>query len=149
MFPWNLFDGKKDFDPFQYLNDHQLQNLIKQLNNQPFPDFFKGWLQGPFQQRNPVEQEKKIKEYLFETHENIYIRIPIPDQQHIRNIKIYYTLDKCVIEGPFFPDSPHTIALPTVVKRKGAKALYKDGTLEIKLPKKLNLPFVEVDVEKK
>lgn len=148
MFPWNFFGGgKSPFDPFSFFNDRQLQELINQMSTQPFPDFFQNWINGPDKKHGHTSRDINIKETIFETHDDIYIRIPIKDKKQWKNIKIYYNLNKCIITG--LTDSPYKITLPATVKKKGAKAIYKDHVLEIKLPKTLDWPYTRIDVEEK
>ena len=43
-------------------------------------------------------------------------------------------------------DDTHKIPLPSLVKKKGTTAHYKEGMLEIKIPKNMDLQFSEVDI---
>jgi len=149
MFPWNLFGSEKgDFDPFKYLNDTQFKQTLDQLTNPMFPEFMKYALSEDTSNRKKKKEKKlSYNESVYETHEFIYIRIPINDPELIRNIKIYYTLNKCMIDGLEKQNSPYTIVLPSTVRKKGGSAIYRDSVLEIRLPKHPDWQFSELNIE--
>ncbi|MCU9613610.1 Hsp20/alpha crystallin family protein [Caldibacillus lycopersici] len=150
MFPWNFFGfNKNGNDPFKPLTDGQLQKMMDQLSNM-FPDYLKTFAQ---QANNPKENTQQrnsdleINEKVFETHDYVYIRIPIVDESVLKAVKIYYSLNKCIIDGFKGKDTPYSIILPATVKKKGAKAIYRDNVLEIKIPKSLDWQMSEINVD--
>lgn len=156
MWPWGFFGSNKaNFDPFQYLSDGEFQKMLDHWMKQAFPDYIQSMMNdgATFQQKNTDEENESretstVKENIFETHDDIFIRIPIQDEEQIDRLKIYYSLNKCVIDGLNENSSPHTIILPATVKKKGAKAIYRDQILEIRIPKSVEWQMSEIDVDK-
>ncbi|CEE01790.1 hypothetical protein BT1A1_1968 [Caldibacillus thermoamylovorans] len=156
MWPWGFFGSNKtNFDPFQYLSEGEFQQMLDQWMKQAFPDFIQSMMNDgtTFHHKNTDEENENretstVKETLFETHDDIFIRIPIQDEKQIDRLKIYYSLNKCVIDGLNEDSSPHTIILPATVKKKGAKAIYRDQILEIRIPKSIEWQMSEIDVDK-
>ncbi|MFZ2464729.1 MAG: Hsp20/alpha crystallin family protein [Caldibacillus thermoamylovorans] len=156
MWPWGFFGSNKaNFDPFQYLSEGEFQQMLDQWMKQAFPDFIQSMMNDgtTFHHKNKDEENENretstVKETLFETHDDIFIRIPIQDEKQIDRLKIYYSLNKCVIDGLNEDSSPHTIILPATVKKKGAKAIYRDQILEIRIPKSIEWQMSEIDVDK-
>lgn len=96
------------------------------------------------------QQKREFRHHVFETHDDVYIQIPIEDKKMLGNIKIYHTSNKAMIEGlPEAYDEKQIIILPAIVKKKGAQATYKDGLLEIKIPKNIDYQFSEIHVEER
>lgn len=101
------------------------------------------------------EQEERKKENVpsslgisaFETHDHVYVRIFIGDESHLSNLKIFHTSNQLIIEGlPSF-DHKHVVTLPCIVKMKGSTSEYRDDFLQIKMVKKTDLQFTEIDVQ--
>lgn len=129
--------------------------MLDQWMKQAFPDFIQSMMNDgtTFHHKNTDEENENretstVKETLFETHDDIFIRIPIQDEKQIDRLRIYYSLNKCVIDGLNEDSSPHTIILPATVKKKGAKAIYRDQILEIRIPKSIEWQMSEIDVDK-
>lgn len=117
------------------------------MSNQAFPENFSFlWEQSNTGKKSAPQSD--INEVVFETHDYIYIRIPIQNERQINQIKIYYSLNKCMVDGLSDKNSPYTIILPATVRKKGAKAIYKDGILEIKIPKNNEWQYSQIDVDK-
>lgn len=140
MFPWNLFNSHKS-NP---LNEQNFQQMLEQWMRQTFPFY-----QHPNNknQRQHSSTHSNLNEVVFETHENIYIRIPIRNEEKLDHIKVFYSLNKCLIKG-LTENELYTIILPATVKKKGAKAVYRDEILEIKIPKNIDWQYSEIDVDK-
>jgi HSP20 family molecular chaperone IbpA len=100
------------------------------------------------------EQEERKQENVtsspgispFETHDHVYVRIFIPDESYLSNLKIFHTTNQLIIEGLPSLDHKHVVTLPCIVKMKGATSDYRDDFLQIKLVKKTDLQFTEIDV---
>ena len=140
MFPLNWFDKKDPFD------EKMLQNLIEQWTKQMFPAYF----QPQTNKKNAEQRSNKkmnLKEEIFETHDYIFIRIPISDRQNLKNIKIQFSHTRCTIQGLLENQRPYEIILPKPVQKKGAKAVYRDQVLEIQLVKSLDWHFGEIDID--
>jgi hypothetical protein len=110
-----------------------------------------GWqsllnLSGPFETKEE-QKPNPVRETVFETHENVFIRIPVEAKQ-LKKLKIYHSLNKCLIYGPWKdPQSPMTIILPAIVKKKGAKAVFREGILEIRLVKAGDWQWNEIPLD--
>lgn len=129
MWPWGFFGSNKtNFDPFQYLSEGEFQQMLDQWMKQAFPDFIQSMMNDgtTFHHKNTDEENENretstVKETLFETHDDIFIRIPIQDEKQIDRLKIYYSLNKCVIDGLNEDSSPHTIILLQLSRKKEQK----------------------------
>lgn len=82
----------------------------------------------------------------FETHDYVYVRIPIKDEEWIKKLRLYHTTNQLIVEHIPQQEDKHTITLPAIVKKKGASANYKDGILEVKIPKNIDMQFSQIDV---
>jgi len=91
-------------------------------------------------------QQSKISAAIFETHNDVFIRLPIEENVQLKNMKIYHTSNTLILEGIPELSDRNTFTLPAIVKKKGSTAQYKDGTLEIKLSKATDLQYSEVNV---
>lgn len=90
--------------------------------------------------------EENLPATVFETHDDVYVIIPIKDQSFLQEIKISHTSNQLIIERIPQWEDKHTITLPAIVKKKGTKANYQDGTLQIKLQKNIDIQFSEIDI---
>ncbi|WAA11055.1 Hsp20/alpha crystallin family protein [Fervidibacillus albus] len=130
---------------------------MKRFNEKEFQDSLEKWLKHMvsdlptmFRQVSSHENSNKnqsINEQVFETHDDVYIRIPIEDVEKLKNMKIYYSINKCFIHGLVPENRPYPIILPVTVKKKGGSAIYKDGILEIRLPKNTDWQYSEIAVD--
>ena len=62
---------------------------------------------------------------VFETHSFIYIRIPIDDEDWLKNMKIFHTSNQSMIHGVPNDDDKHIISLPALVRKKGTTVQYQ------------------------
>ena len=91
-------------------------------------------------------QQGKLNATIFETHSDIFVRISIENSDLLKNIRIVHTSNLLIVEGlPELTDRS-TYTLPAIVKKKGSTAIYKDGALEIKLPKINDLQYSEINI---
>ncbi len=153
MLPWGFFGSKKNLDPFHSMNEDELQAIIEQWVRQVFPQNIGSLLKnisGSNKEKPNPEREspRPVKESVFETHDFIFIRIPVDDESLLDRIKIFHSLNKCFIYGLSEDKKPYTIILPATVKKRGATAVYRDHILEIKIPKSLDWQMSEIDVDK-
>ncbi len=92
--------------------------------------------------RNPSAQQTSTEDGLniiiFETHEAVFVRIPITDEKWLTQLRIYHTANQLIVEHIPNKEDKQTIELPVLVKKKGATAKCKDGILEVKLVKSLD-----------
>lgn len=154
MWPWKFFGSSKSgFDPFKFMNEDEFQQMLDQWMKQAFPHFIQSMINEKAVNNPNISDEKNqdfygLNEQVFETHDDVFIRVPVKDETQLKQMKIYYSLNKCVIDGLEDKNSPYTIILPATVKKKGAKAIYRDQVLEIKMPKSIEWQMSEIDVDK-
>lgn len=99
------------------------------------------------QYRNsPPQQANTLKTSAFETHDSVFVRIPIKDEAQLRELRIYHTPNQLIVENLPERDHKHSINLPAMVKKKGSSAKYRDGILEIKLIKSYDIQYSQIDV---
>lgn len=157
MFPWNFFPNndeiKKKINQMKpeeiekFTHSMMTKIMPKQLHGMVNPqDMFSGFF--PENENPPPSSysDNSLNSTVFETHEHVYVRIRIESEEWLKAIKIYHTANLLIIEKVPFYENKHTITLPAVVKKKGATTRYKDGTLEIKIPKTIDMQFTEIDV---
>lgn len=161
MFPWNnkqfpFNQQTKDLfeNGFPENIESYVQGIVGKSMRQFSPDFpFHTEAESSnFSSENEEQADisnNAVKYHVFETHDDVYIRIPIDEKRLLENVKIYHTSNKSIVEGlPTHADKLEII-LPAIVKKKGAHAIYKDGLLQIRIPKNTDFQFTEIDVQEK
>ncbi|MDZ5474631.1 Hsp20/alpha crystallin family protein [Bacillus sp. 31A1R] len=155
MFPWNLFPFNNQMKNMtEQINPNNIEGYIQDMMSKMFPQHMEGMNQqtppNPFfnQNSNTSSSNKKspLDSSVFETHEYVYAMVPIKNEEWLRKLKLFYTSNQLIIEH--IPDDrdKQIITLPAIVKRKGATAQYKDGLLEVRIPKNIDMQFSEIDV---
>lgn len=99
-----------------------------------------------FYEQESTHQSSHDGTSLFETHTDVYVRVPIKDASSLKNIKIFHTSNTSIIEGYPNKEDRQVYTLPAIVKKRGGSAQYREGMLEIKLPKATDLQFSEINV---
>ncbi|KIL80321.1 Hsp20/alpha crystallin family protein [Bacillus badius] len=151
--------------PFPLMNDWQkwmkhvneqevekyVQNILSsslpstwQTNGEPV-DFLRKQAADDTPSSSP-EETFSLQETVFETHEAVYVRVPVSNPGIFNELKIFHTSNQLILEGLPAPDSKRVIVLPAIVKRKGAAAQHKDGVLQIMIPKEIDFQYTEIDV---
>ena len=172
MFPWSLFPFNKGMkDQMNQMNPKEMDSYIQGMMQKMFPG---GWesmmnpndmMNGAQSFMNPLgnqgQKEKNEKEYhshshsssipvtVFETFEDIYIRFHIPDEEWMKHLKIFHTSNQAIIENIPGSEERQVITLPCLVKKKGAVAQFKEGILELRIPKSIDMQYTEIDVSEK
>jgi HSP20 family molecular chaperone IbpA len=157
MFPWNLFP----FDKGTQNKLHQMkpeeinqyvQNAMEQMgsmfhpsaqNNMNPQEHIKPF--RPTERETNVQKESGIRYSVYETHDYIFVRIVIVQEEWLQQLRLYHTSNLLIIENIPELGNKHTIPLPALVKKKGSSAQYKEDTLEIKIPKNIDMQFTEID----
>ncbi|WP_042457483.1 Hsp20/alpha crystallin family protein [Neobacillus dielmonensis] len=154
MFPWNIFPFNKDMkDALQKMKPEEIDKYVQDIISKVLPanmggmmnpqEVFRGFTNQPSQgSTNPG----KINSAAFETHDYVFVRISIKDEAWIKKLKIYHTSNQLIVEHVPEDGDKNTITLPAIVKKKGATANYKDGILEVKIPKNVDMQFSQIDV---
>ena len=81
-----------------------------------------------------AERRLDLEHEVFETHNSVIVRVNIPVGTHIRNIRVHAGNGQLMLEKDPSRVKQY-IRLPAVVDPDEAKAAYKDGVLEIRLPR--------------
>ncbi|WP_245638899.1 Hsp20/alpha crystallin family protein [Priestia koreensis] len=160
MFPWGQSLFKKQMEGFTNgMNtkdiDQYVQQILSSTMGNSFPDFMKGndfFKQA--QQGNKTGPttsmggtSSRMETHVFETLDECIIQVKIPDKSMLQSLRVYHTPHTCILEGYEGENEfREEISLPCSVKRKGTKAIYRSGVLEIKMPKYTNIPLSQVDV---
>ena len=151
MFPFNFFPFNKDMkNKLQHMKPDEIDQFIKgilgnvmssqsgsTMNSQ---DFVNQYRPQPSQQANPLNSAA------FETHDSVFVRIPIKDELLLKELRIYHTANQLIVENIPERDNKHSITLPAMVKKKGSSAKFRDGILEVKLIKSHDFQYSQIDV---
>jgi hypothetical protein len=154
MFPWNLFPFNKDMkDSLQKMKPDEINNYVQDIIGKVMPGNFRGMM-NPQDMFNGFQSSPSpsttgggsLNSSAFETHDFVYARIPIKEEEWIKMIRIYHTTNQLIVEDIPQKGDKHIITLPAIVKKKGATANFKDGVLEVKIPKNVDMQFSQIDV---
>ncbi|MBS4173131.1 Hsp20/alpha crystallin family protein [Bacillus sp. FJAT-49736] len=160
MFPWNMFPFNNDMSKMlQQFNPKDMEKSVQDMISQFMPKQWQGsfdhndmlsraaslFPQNNQQSNNPPPTS--IHPNVFETFDDVYVRIPISEDM-IQKIKIYHTSNQLIIENTS-DGNRETFTLPALVRKKGTTAQYKDGILEIKMPRSADLQYTEIDVSER
>ena len=159
MFPWNLFQFNKDMQSkMKQMNPEEVNQYVQKMMDNMFSSGFPHNMNNqemmknvhPFQSThehpNSQSNDSHLKYSIFETHECIFVRIQIDSEKWLEELKVYHTSNLLILEHiPSYTDK-HSIPLPSLVKKKGSTASFKDGILEIKMGKNIDMQYSEVDI---
>jgi HSP20 family molecular chaperone IbpA len=168
MFPWSLFPFNKDMkEQMNNMNPKEIDSYVQNMMKNMFPG---GWssmmnpnegmkghqpfihpMDGESAQRDQgtPPRQNQIPVNIFETFEDVYIRMKIPSDDWMKQMKIYHTSNQAIIENIPEQGDRQVLTLPSLVKKKGAMAQYKDGVLELKIPRSIDMQYTEIDVSEK
>jgi HSP20 family molecular chaperone IbpA len=154
MFPWNLMPFNQNSQKkFLEMKPDEIEKYVQQMMGKMFDPTMKGmlkpqeWLKEIEENTlNPVKTPSGLNTEVFETHDFVYIRLQLKEDQWLKQIKLFYTSNQVIIERIPELEDKHTIILPATVKRKGASASHKEGVLELKLPKSIDIQFSEIEL---
>ncbi len=154
MFPWNIFPFNKDMkDTMKKMKPEEIDNFIQDIMGKVMPANMRGMMNpqdmfGGFQSSvgQPQSPTDLLNSTAFETHDFVFVRIPIKNEEWIKQIRIYHTTNQLIVEHVPQQEDKHTITLPAIVKKKGATANFKDSMLEVKIPKNIDMQYSEIDV---
>ncbi|MBS4190876.1 Hsp20/alpha crystallin family protein [Bacillus sp. FJAT-49705] len=159
MFPWNLFPFHKDMKDMKNLKaqmkPEEVDKYVKDIMNQVFPQQMQK-MQGMMNPQSfmpdfnndttETPKDSSLSSSVFETHNHVFIRLAIKEDKWLKDMRIYHTSNQLIIENIPEKDDKHSIILPAIVKKKGATAYYKDGMLEIKIQKNIDMQYSQIDV---
>lgn len=131
----------------------EIDKYVQNMMNQMFPQGMQGMMQPQsfmpgFQNdaKQSPPSSSSLPSTVFETHDNVFVRIPIKNEQWLKDMRIYHTSNQMMIDHIPNLEDKTTIILPALVKKKGSTAYFKDGMLEIKIPKNVDMQYSEIDV---
>lgn len=152
MFPWNKqfpFNQSDFTTQLNKMNPKEVENYIQSVMKNVFGgDFTQSFpFQGELSKQVQTENSpKQTPPELFETNEFVYVKLPI-SEKNVGSIKIQHTNNQLIINNESKKaDQTTKYTLPSPVKRKGTKARYVDGFLEIQLIKLKEHSISEVDI---
>jgi HSP20 family molecular chaperone IbpA len=168
MFPWSLFPFNKGMkEQMNQMNPKEIDSYVQEMMKKMFPG---GWssMMNPAESMkgnqpfiHPMSEETNQKGpqpsasshsvpvNIFETFEDVYIRMKIPDEEWMKQMKIFHTSNQAIIENIPEPGDRQVLTLPSLVKKKGAVAQFREGILELKIPKSIDMQYTEIDVSDK
>lgn len=151
MFPFNLFPFNKDMkNKLQHMKPDEIDKFIKGILGNVIPDQSGGTMNSQYNanqyRTQSSQQANTLNSTAFETHDSVFVRIPIKDDSLLKDLRIYHTANHLMVENIPERDHKHSITLPAMVKKKGSSAKYKDGILEIKLIKTYDIQYSQIDV---
>ncbi|MCM3568838.1 Hsp20/alpha crystallin family protein [Neobacillus mesonae] len=154
MFPWNIFPFNKDMkESMQKMKPGEIDKYVQDIIGKAMPDNMRGMMNptdffNGFQSSAPSHPSStgSLNSSAFETHDYVFVRIPIKDEEWLKKLRLYHTSNQLILEHIPEQDDKHTITLPAIVKKKGAAANYKDGVLEVKIPKNIDMQYSQIDV---
>ncbi|MEI5908022.1 Hsp20/alpha crystallin family protein [Bacillus spongiae] len=145
------FGGFNGFNPFKMMKDanpFNLQSQMKDIMEKNLSFDPKSLFGGYDRDEDEKDSESKTESYtVFETHEDVYIRIPIDSTEvNPKRIKVFYTSNRATIVNYPEDGNREQVILPCTVKRNGGKAVYRDGVLEVKMVKDWDHHYTEIDI---
>ena len=151
MFPWNKqfpFDQKGFTQHINKMNPKEVENYIQTVMKNVFGgDFSQSF---PFQgEHSQNEMRGKPSEQpfpeIFETNEYVYVKLPVL-QEEVGNITIQHTNTQLIVNNYPKQSEQNKYMLPSPVKRKGTKARYVEGYLEIQFLRLKEHSISNVDI---
>ncbi|WP_125480934.1 Hsp20/alpha crystallin family protein [Mesobacillus subterraneus] len=136
------------------MKPEEIEKYVQQMMGKMLQPNMKGmlkpeeWLKD-IQHQNMNEPQKPsntLGAEMFETHDYVFVRIPLKDETHLKQMKLFYTTNQVIIEHLPELSDKHTLILPATVKRKGASATHRDYVLELRFPKITDLHYSEIDI---
>lgn len=156
MFPWKFFPIDENIKKMMnQLKPGEIDKYTKEMIGKMMPthlnsamnqdDLLKGVFSGSNPNSSPTHPTLQYS--VFETHEHVFVRVNIQNEKWLKKMKLYHTSNLMIIEHIPNHKDKHTITLPAIVKKKGAKANYRDDTLEIRINKSEDMQYSEIEVD--
>ncbi|WML44984.1 Hsp20/alpha crystallin family protein [Neobacillus sp. PS3-40] len=155
MFPWSMFPfNKESKSMLQNMKPDDIDKYVQDIMGKMMPGSMRGMMNPQEIMNNfqsPLGQQQTpstdiLNSTAYETHDFVFVRIPIKKEDWLKQLQIYHTSNQLIIEHIPDHDDKHTITLPAIVKKKGSVANYKDGMLEVRIPKNVDMQFSQIDV---
>src|SRR3954453_10556860 len=162
MFPWNSFPFSKEMkSKMQHMKPEEINQYVQNImgkmfqsssSNEMNPQDILKELQGfhPFHQTpdyvSTPSHDGKLNYSVFETHDDIFVRIQIKTEDWLKQLKLTHTSHLLILEHIPEIGDKHPIPLPSLVQKKGTTAQFKDHMLEVKIPKNVDMQYSEIDI---
>ncbi len=82
---------------------------------------------------------------VFETHDYMIVKIPVPENVNISDINVFLDTNMLMVTGA--SDKREYITLPINGNFAGSQGYYKDGIIEIRVPKNEKKNFREIMIK--
>ncbi|CAG7621703.1 Hsp20/alpha crystallin family protein [Paenibacillus allorhizosphaerae] len=111
-----------------------VEGYVRDVLKQAIPNF------------NPTMLKHHFQTELFETHNNVIVKVHIPDRAQARKIRALISANQIRLEG--LPEkSAQTIRLASPVAPDSCKAVYKNGIMQFHMRKQsADETYYEIDV---
>lgn len=157
MFPWSFspFD-KNTLKKIQQMRPEEVEKYVNDLMGKMLPpdmqamNYSTGTNPFTIQSTNDDNNNQiPLQASVFETHDYVFVMIPIKNEEWLQNMRLYHTSNQLIVEHIPEKEDKQTITLPAIVRKKGTKASCKDGSLEIKFQKNIDMQYSEIDITEK
>ncbi|HHW37021.1 MAG TPA: hypothetical protein GXX18_07270 [Bacillales bacterium] len=162
MFPWNLNGNLQDYiKQFSDIKPNEVDDFIKKIlsSHMPYQPTPQSDMKTREQKKSTIPNKEPtitpshaqpknepIEIKVFESHEDVFVHFPLNNKNDIKTGKIYYNSNRLIIKDVPNIGDKHNVLLPAIVQQRGAKINYKNGILQIKIPKADDLQFTEIDL---
>ncbi|MCO4850506.1 Hsp20/alpha crystallin family protein [Bacillus vallismortis] len=151
MFEWNKyfpFHNQFSKETLKKTDPKEVETYVNRVMESVFGSDYAA--QFPFRDPLPKKEQPAKSDTtsdidLFETTDHVFVKVPISEGQ-LDQVKIKHTSHTLMIENLPNVNHPKKINLPCLVKRKGTKAVYKDGLLEVMFQKQHDYNMSEVEI---
>lgn len=108
------------------------------------------YLEGMFEKSGSDSREAEVrrKEFhynLYETENEVIVRVPIPTSCNVKRVRVWVELNKLVLAGVV--RQKQVIYLPSKVYWNQSSALYREGMLELRLTKDKKKDYKEIPIQ--
>ena len=160
MFPWNQYENINEYvKQLLNLRPNEIDEFVKNIisSNIPHASNTSNTNEKERDKKTstipnktvPVEPQKKkepLEIKVFESHEDVFVQFPVDKKNDLQAGKIYYNSNQLVIKDIPNIGDKHKVLLPAIVQQRGAKLHFKNGVLQIKIPKADDIQFTEIDL---
>ncbi|WP_053366837.1 Hsp20/alpha crystallin family protein [Bacillus sp. FJAT-27245] len=151
MFPWGSFPFNKEMSTMMKgMKPDAIEQYVREAIEAYLPKgtenafHFSGGEPAGQSPAPTSAPSGKVQASIFITHDFVYARMPISEDMQ-ENLRLYHTSNQLFIEN--LPGQGEKLAfdLPAVVKKKGATASVRDGILEIRLIRAIDVQLSEIN----
>ncbi|MGQ9002660.1 spore germination protein GerT [Bacillus subtilis] len=151
MFEWNKyfpFHNQFSKEALKKADPKEVETYVNRVMESVFGSDYAA--QFPFrdplpQKEQPAKPDVQPDIDIFETADHVFVKVPI-SEEWLEQVRIKHTSHELWLENFPRADHPKKVNLPCLVKRKGTKAVYKDGLLEVMFQKQQDYNMSEVEI---